>query len=61
MSKFINYIKSTKEEMKYVKWPTRKETILYTIAVIAISVVVAYLLGFFDYIFSLGLEKLLSR
>jgi preprotein translocase SecE subunit len=59
--KAIDYIKSTKEEMKHVKWPTRKETILYTVAVILISGVVAYVLGFFDYLFSLGLEKLLSR
>ncbi len=58
--KAIDYIKSTKEEMKQVNWPTRKEVIISTIAVILISVGVAYFLGLFDLIFSKGLEKLLS-
>ena len=46
-----SYIKETKGELKHVNWPTRNEAVLYTVAVIVISVAVAYLLGFFDYIF----------
>lgn len=58
--KVIDYIKSTREEMKQVRWPTRKETVASTIAVIIISVATAYFLWAFDSLFSLGLEKLLS-
>lgn len=58
--KVINYIKSTKEEMKQVKWPTRKEVLVSTLAVIVISVATAYFLWVFDTIFSKGLEKLLA-
>lgn len=58
--KVIDYIKSTKEEMKQVKWPTKKEALISTIAVILISVGVAYFLWAFDSLFSFGLEKLLK-
>ena len=60
MSKVTEYIKETKVELKNVVWPTRAQTILYTIVVIVLSVVIAYLLGFFDFLFSLGLVKLLA-
>ncbi|MEN9582194.1 MAG: SecE/Sec61-gamma subunit of protein translocation complex [Candidatus Parcubacteria bacterium] len=58
--KLVNYIKSTKEEMKQVKWPTRREVVISTIAVIGISVGVAYFLWAFDTLFSFGLTKLLA-
>ncbi len=58
--KAIDYIKSTKEEMKQVKWPTRKEVMVSTFAVILISIGVAYFLWAFDSLFSFGLGKLLS-
>lgn len=60
MSKATEYIKETKTELKHVIWPSRSQTIFYTIIVIVLSVVVGYLLGLFDFIFSKGLEKLLS-
>ncbi len=55
-----SYIKETKGEFKHVTWPTRKQAIAYTIAVIVISVGVAYFLGAFDKLFQLGLSKLLG-
>ena len=57
--KFIEYVKETKNEMRHVNWPTRTQTILFTVLVVVISVAVAYLLGLFDYIFSAGLKSLL--
>jgi len=55
--RIIDYIKDTKGEMKHVSWPTRKQTIWFTIIVIAVSLFVAFFLGFFDYIFSSLLER----
>lgn len=60
MSKIINYFKETKAELKHVNWPTKRQTINFTLIVIALSVVVAYFLGIFDFIFSKGLEKIIS-
>jgi preprotein translocase SecE subunit len=47
--------------MKHVSWPTRRQTTAFTAIVIAISVFVAVLLGFFDYLFTLGIEKFILK
>jgi preprotein translocase subunit SecE len=60
MSKITEYFKETKAELKHVNWPTRKQTIFYTIIVVVISVLVAYFLGIFDFIFSQGLGKIIG-
>lgn len=49
---FIGYIKGSRLEMKKVNWPTRPETIRFTIIVIALSLVVAVFLGALDFIFA---------
>ncbi len=55
--KIIDYIKETKVELKHVSWPTRRQTVIFTIIVILISISVAFFLGFFDFIFTKLLEK----
>ena len=59
MSKVVEYLKETKTELKHVIWPTRTQTMAFTIIVIVLSVLVAYFLGIFDFIFSKGLEKII--
>jgi preprotein translocase subunit SecE len=46
------YLSETKGELKHVNWPTRQQTINYTLVVIGISLVVALALSFFDLIFA---------
>jgi len=46
MFKFLGEVKS---ELAKVVWPTRAETVKYTLSVIIFSVVVAFVLGAFDY------------
>ncbi len=60
MSKITEYFKEIRAELKHVNWPTRNQTIAYTVFVIALSVLVAYFLGVFDFIFSRGLEKIIG-
>ncbi len=55
----INYIKDTKSELKHVSWPTRKQSIAFTLLTIAISIVVAFYLGLFDFVFSFILEQII--
>jgi preprotein translocase subunit SecE len=59
MSKLSNYISETREEMKHMSWPTRNQTIIFSVLVIVISIAVAAYLGLFDYLFSLGLKNLI--
>ncbi|HEY4494463.1 MAG TPA: preprotein translocase subunit SecE [Candidatus Paceibacterota bacterium] len=60
MSKIIEYLKETRGELKHVIWPSRSQTIYYTLIVIVLSVLVAYFLGVFDFLFSKGLGKILG-
>jgi preprotein translocase subunit SecE len=55
-----SYIKETRGEFKHVVWPTRRQAIAYTVAVIVISVLAAYFLGAFDALFQFILGKLLG-
>ncbi|MES2315211.1 MAG: preprotein translocase subunit SecE [Patescibacteria group bacterium] len=60
MSKITQYLKETRAELKHVIWPSRSQTIYYTLIVIVLSGLIAYFLGVFDYLFSTGLGKILS-
>ncbi len=54
------YIKDTRGELRHVAWPTRTQTIVYTIFVAAISVATALYLGLFDYIFTGTLKRVVE-
>lgn len=60
MSSFFQYLRDTKGELRYVAWPTRLQTIVYTVIVILLSIFVALYLGLFDYIFTTGLRNALE-
>ncbi len=49
--KITEYIKETRAEMAHVTWPSRKQAIVYAVAVVVVSLGVALSLGLFDYIF----------
>lgn len=48
----IQYLKDVRAEMRHVSWPTRRQTVLYTAVVVAISLATAVYLGLLDYVFS---------
>ena len=56
---FTQYLKDTRGELHHVAWPTRLQTIVYTILVVALSVGIALYLGFFDFVFTTGLARAL--
>lgn len=58
---FFQYLKDTRGELNHVAWPTRVQTIVFTVLVIMISVFVSLYLGFFDYLLTQGLGKLVER
>jgi preprotein translocase subunit SecE len=57
---FIQYLKDTRAELRHVAWPTRLQTIIYTVLVIALSLFFAAYLGFFDYVFTSGLGRVVE-
>ncbi|MEX2029318.1 MAG: preprotein translocase subunit SecE [Candidatus Paceibacterota bacterium] len=59
MTKITQYLKETKTELKHVIWPNKRQTFFYTLIVIILSVLIAYYLGVFDFIFSKALEQVI--
>ncbi|MEK7482408.1 MAG: preprotein translocase subunit SecE [Patescibacteria group bacterium] len=55
--KITNYFKEVRLEIKKVNWPTREQTIQYTLIVIGASVAVAIFLGAIDFGFSTLINK----
>lgn len=58
-NRLIRYFKESKDELKKVIWPTRKEAIKHTLIVVGVSVAVAIFLGLADYFLNIGLEQLI--
>ena len=61
MNGLTNYIKESIAELKKVTWPTRREAINHTLLVIGISLGMAAFLGAMDYLFSLGIQRIIER
>ncbi|HEU0085623.1 MAG TPA: preprotein translocase subunit SecE [Candidatus Paceibacterota bacterium] len=58
MAKVTEYFKEIKGELRHVVWPGKMQTVHYTVIVIVLSILVAYFLGLFDFIFLRALELL---
>ncbi len=57
--KFFTYIKESFGEVKHIKWPTKRETAMYTLAVVVIALLVAYYLGVWDLAFATLLKQII--
>lgn len=60
MNKLTTYLRESVAEMKKVAWPTKKQTIDYTLIVIGLSLGTAAVLGILDYFFNIGLEQIIK-
>jgi preprotein translocase subunit SecE len=50
------FLEEARQELRHVNWPTRQEAVRLTGIVIFLSLAIAVFLGFFDYLFGLGLR-----
>jgi len=57
INKIVQYFKDSKQELKKVVWPTRKEAFNLTLLVILISLGVAFLLGAIDGVLIFAVSK----
>ena len=57
MNKLVDFLKDVKVELSKVNWPTRNQTVQYTLVVIGLSLALAVFLGGLDFIFQWGLNK----
>ena len=61
MNKLIKFIQEAKEELMKVNWPSKKQTLNYTMLVVAVSLAVAGFLGGLDYVFSYILKTFIIK
>lgn len=57
--RILTFLKEARIELKKVSWPTRAQTIRYTVAVLVMSLVVAAFLGGLDFLFTYLLNTFL--
>lgn len=50
MDRFISFLKDVKTELSKVSWPTKQETVQYTLLVIGLSLAIAIFLGGVDFV-----------
>jgi preprotein translocase subunit SecE len=55
------FLQESGQELKKVNWPSRSETIRYTLFVIGLSLTLAAFLGLLDFVFVQLLEKFIVR
>ena len=58
--RLLNYVKDSITELKKVTWPTNKTTLHLTALVVIIGITFMVFLSLLDFVFNIGLEKLLS-
>jgi preprotein translocase subunit SecE len=56
-----NYFVGSFEEMKKVSWPTKQQTINYSVLVFSLSIGLAIFFAILDYIFNWGITAIISR
>lgn len=61
MNKVLQFFIEAKAEMLKVNWPTKKQTVNYTMLVVAVSIAVAAFLGGLDWIFSYILKTFIIK
>ena len=60
MEKIKRYFKGAIQELKKVNWPTRKETMRYTLGVLGLSFAVAIILGLIDFGFMRAMSAIID-
>ena len=60
-NKIVTFLKEVRLEMKKVNWPTRDETIKYTLIVIGVSLVIAIYLGGLDFLITNLINKFILQ
>ncbi|MEK7125172.1 MAG: preprotein translocase subunit SecE [Patescibacteria group bacterium] len=56
MGNLLAFLRDVRAELAKVSWPSRRQTMMYTLTVVAITFVIAIYLGLID----LGLSRLLN-
>lgn len=56
----LQYVRESVEEVRKVTWPSKQDTLKYSIIVIGLCVILALFFVGLDWVLALGVEKLVS-
>jgi len=59
INRIKTFLQESRQEVKKVNWPTRAETLRYTLFVVVLSIAFALFLGALDFGFLQGLERII--
>ena len=57
----MEYLKQVRAELDKVVWPTRRQTLMLTVAVVLVSIGTSLCLGLSDYALQAGLQQIVNR
>lgn len=60
-NKIVQFLKEAKTELSKVNWPTKQQTINYTMTVVGISLVLSFFLGGLDAMFEYLLKTFILK
>jgi len=60
-NKIVQFLTEAKVELQKVNWPTKQQTINYTLIVIGISLAISLFLGGLDFIFEFILKTFILK
>lgn len=60
LQKIAKYFKEVYGELKRVSWPTKKDLISYTIAVVVFVVLMSVIVGLLDLVFANGIKLIVQ-
>ena len=58
-NKIATFLQESRTELKKVTWPTKEQTIQYTMAVVIVSLGIAAFLGAMDYLFQIIINRVI--
>lgn len=56
----LTYLKHVREEFAHVVWPSNRTALSHTFVIIFIAVVIAIIVGFFDYLFGTAVSRVIG-
>ena len=55
----FTYLKHVREEFTHIVWPTSRTAIAHTLVIVIIATVIALVVALFDYLFGLGVNRVI--
>ena len=55
----LTYLKHVREEFTHIVWPSDRTAIAHTLVVVVIAAAIALLVSFLDYVFGLGVNRII--